>query len=77
FRTIWLLIWIIFNGGLVAILIAPTAIGVENGSTLRKTYLQYLFIAVAALSAVRFIGPRGYLVSRGLCAPFKSRGNAR
>ncbi|KAJ3358961.1 Chitin synthase, class 2 [Allomyces javanicus] len=77
FRTIWLLIWIIFNGGLVAILIAPSAIGVENGSSLRKTYLQYLFIAVAALSAFRFIGSCGYLVSRGLCAPFKSRGNAR
>ncbi|KAI9175604.1 hypothetical protein H9P43_006967 [Blastocladiella emersonii ATCC 22665] len=77
FRTIWLLIWIIFNGGLIAILIAPSSIGVtEDGATLRKSYLSGLFIAVAAFSAVRFVGSCGYLVSRGLCSPFKSRGNA-
>ncbi|KAJ3362849.1 Chitin synthase, class 2 [Allomyces javanicus] len=76
FRTIWLLIWIVLNGGLVSILISPAAVGVEDGASLRKTYLTGLFIAVAAFSLIRFAGSVGYLVSRGLCAPFKSRGNA-
>ncbi|ORZ37301.1 chitin synthase-domain-containing protein, partial [Catenaria anguillulae PL171] len=76
FRTIWLLIWIVFNGSLVAILIAPSSIGIEDGRGLRMTYLTGLFLAVAALSAVRFVGSCGYLISRGLCSPFKSRGNA-
>jgi chitin synthase len=75
FRTIWLLIWIIFNGGLIAILITPSSFGVQSVN-LRKGYLGGLFVTVAVFALVRFIGSTGYLVSRGLCAPFKSRGNA-
>ncbi|KAI9220783.1 chitin synthase-domain-containing protein [Blastocladiella britannica] len=76
FRTIWLLIWIVFNGALVAVLISPQSIGVGSAAALRTQYLTGLFLAVAAFSALRFIGSCGYLVQRGLCSPFKSRGNA-
>ncbi|KAL7747642.1 hypothetical protein RI367_006931 [Sorochytrium milnesiophthora] len=77
FRTIWLLIWIIFNGGLMTILVSPHTIGSAQGeASISKTYLTYLFVAVAVFSVIRFIGSMGYLFSRGVCSPFSSRGNA-
>ncbi|KAJ1503044.1 Chitin synthase, class 2 [Coelomomyces lativittatus] len=44
FRTIWLLIWIIFNGGLVSVLVAPNVMGI--GISPGRYYLNGLFIAV-------------------------------
>ncbi|KAJ1500734.1 hypothetical protein HMI55_003753, partial [Coelomomyces lativittatus] len=74
FRTIWLLIWIIFNGGLVSVLVAPNVMGI--GISPGRYYLNGLFIAVTVFSIIRFLGSVGYLFQRGICSPFRSRGNA-
>jgi len=61
FRTDWLILWILLNGILIAFLTSSLL-----DASLAKSYLLFLFIAVAALSFIRFIGSVAFLIFRAI-----------
>ncbi|KAL7752981.1 hypothetical protein RI367_001432 [Sorochytrium milnesiophthora] len=83
FRTVWLLLWIIINGGLIAILVSPDTLNINRpssastpGFNLSTVYLTGLFWAVAGFAVVRFAGSSAYLISRSLPNFLNKRGQS-